>query len=48
MGGAGQVLLGTDYPHQTDIPAILANARELGLRETQAVLGGNAERLFRL
>ncbi len=48
MGGAGQVLFGTDYPHQTDIPGIMSNARELPAREAAAVLGTNAEKLFKL
>lgn len=48
LGGAGHVMLGTDYPHGTDVPLILSNIRELPKTEADAVLGANAVKLFKL
>jgi aminocarboxymuconate-semialdehyde decarboxylase len=46
--GAGHVLLGSDYPFPLGDPAPVATVRAAGLGEpaTEAVLGGNAARLF--
>jgi aminocarboxymuconate-semialdehyde decarboxylase len=48
LGGAGHVLFGTDYPHSTDVPGLLKQAKALPAKERGAVLGKNAETLFRL
>jgi aminocarboxymuconate-semialdehyde decarboxylase len=48
LGGAGHVLFGTDYPHSTDVPGLLANAKTLKAKERGQVLGKNAETLFNL
>ena len=48
MGGAGQVMFGTDYPHPADIPLLLALVDDLPAKDAAAVKGGNATRLFGL
>ena len=48
LGGADRVLFGTDYPHSTDVPGLLGQAKGLAARERGAVLGKNAEALFKL
>ena len=49
FAGAGQMLAGSDYPHQIgSIPAMLQSIRALDVSETDraAILGGNAARLL--
>jgi aminocarboxymuconate-semialdehyde decarboxylase len=48
LGGADRVLFGTDYPHSTDVPGLLKQTKSLAPRESGAVLGKNAEALFKL
>ena len=48
LGGADRVLFGTDYPHSTDVPGLLGQAKALKPKERNAVLGKNAEALFKL
>ena len=49
FAGAGQLLAGSDYPHQIgSIPAMLESIRALDVSETDraAILGGNAAKLL--
>jgi len=49
FAGAGQLLAGSDYPHQIgSIPAMLQSIRALDVSETDraAILGGNAAKLL--
>jgi aminocarboxymuconate-semialdehyde decarboxylase len=49
FAGAGQILAGSDYPHQIgSIPRMLESIRGLGLPpdDEARILGGNAERLL--
>jgi aminocarboxymuconate-semialdehyde decarboxylase len=49
FAGAGQILAGSDYPHQIgSIPSMLASIRALRISEPEkaAILGGNAARLL--
>lgn len=48
MVGPEQVMFGTDFPHPTDIPGLLERARALPKDQADAVLGGNAMRVFNL
>ncbi len=48
LGGPDNVMFGTDYPHATDVPGILGRIRDLPAERSKAVIGGNAERVFRL
>ncbi len=50
FAGAGQILAGSDYPHQIgSIEQMLASIRALEVSEAEraAILGGNAARLLR-
>jgi aminocarboxymuconate-semialdehyde decarboxylase len=49
FAGAGQILAGSDYPHQIgSIPSMLQSIRALDIAEAdrKAILGGNAARLL--
>ena len=48
LGGAEHVLFGTDYPHSTDVPGLLSQTKALPAKQRDAVLGKNAEALFKL
>ncbi len=48
LGGSDRVMFGTDYPHATDVPGILGRIRDLPGDQRDAVLTGNAARLFGL
>ncbi len=48
VGGPGNVMFGTDYPHPADIPLLLKIADELPAGVSSAVKADNARRVFRL
>jgi aminocarboxymuconate-semialdehyde decarboxylase len=51
FAGADHVLAGSDYPHQIgSVPQMLSSINALGISaaDKAAILGGNAEKLFRL
>lgn len=48
IGGPGQVLFGTDYPHPCDVPRLLELVDDRSGNEPAMIRGGNAERLFKL
>lgn len=49
LAGPSHVLYGSDYPHQTsDMPGILARVDALPKNQSEAIRGGNAQRLFGL
>jgi aminocarboxymuconate-semialdehyde decarboxylase len=49
VGGASQVLYGSDYPHNIgDMKGCLARVDALPPAARDAVRGGNAQRIFRL
>lgn len=48
VGGPGQVLFGTDYPHPCDVPQLLSQVDERPGEEPAMLRGTNAQRLFNL
>ena len=49
VGGDGNVLYGSDYPHNIgDMKGCLARVDALPAAQRDAVRGGNAQRIFRL
>ena len=48
MVGLKQVMFGTDFPYPTDIPGLLKRASALPKDQSNALLSGNAMRVFNL